>query len=233
MYDFDRAQFHKNNRVWLDIQGGPLVRSFLTEDVQYGLGNHWEAPFASLFEAINGGARAIGQLANAAGMNATQRIFRNLNQTVSQWTGSERFSFSLTLMFMATQPDDDVRVPVAILHRLALPSGQGRAFGTKFDYVLYAPNNYRGNTQGASGAVAVTIGTWFQTPSMFLVRTMNPLFSKTHLRSGLPQFAVVSITLETYRLVTADEVNAFFPAMPSSGGRFASISGEAPGVRAQ
>lgn len=223
MWDIDKARMSEHNRIWLDIDRGPLVTGFVSDDIQWGLGNHWEAPFLNIGNAASAMAQALNQGANMGGAGMEQLIVRNLTQTVSQWTGSERFSITLNLVFPATDPDDDVRVPVSILSRMVLPAGSIADLGV-MGFTLRAPNNFRAtglNSAQSVGGIGIAIGNWFATPQMFVVRQMNPLFSKTPTRSGRPLFAIVSIALETYRMVVADEVVDFFPNMPASGGKYA------------
>lgn len=241
LFDFDRAQRNVHNRVVLDIDGGPLVYGFVMDDFAYTLGNQFE----TMYQGI-GGTNDLAQMATLVAnkaMQAKQFILRNLNQTVSQWTGSERLAFSLNLMFVAIEPGDDVMAPVQILQQLALPAQAGApAFTgevgkqvTAFvnsalgGLVLNAPNGYGGTNSDVHGAVGISIGQWWQTPKWFLVKSMNPTFSRARLRSGKPLYSIVGITFEAYRLLLASEVNGFLVDVQISDSAFVSYTGNPTG----
>ncbi len=241
LFDFDRATRNVDNRVALDIDGGPLVYGFVTDDFAYTLGNQFEA----LNESI-GGANQYAQMATLIAnkrVNVGQFIFRNLNQTVSQWVGSERIAFTLNLMFVATNPDADVMAPIQILQQLALPTqGQAPAFtgelGKKVTsyvnslggLVLSAPNGYAGTNSDVRGAVGISIGRWFQTPKWFVVRRLNPTFSKSHIRNGKPLYSMCAVQFEAYRLLLASEVNGFLVDVQNTDSDFISYEGNPPGT---
>lgn len=262
--DFAIAASHAHNLVTIDIDNGPQVFGYVMDDFQYAIGNRFETMFETMGGSLNEKAAMANQIAAATGVDAKQFILRNLNQTVAQWVGSDRFSFQLTMLFLATSPKDDVRVPVQVLQRMMLPgqassaipgavagaaagffgglarsrrtglagavagAGLGALSGAALDAfgggILTAPNGYNGNATTAHGAVGVTIGNWFRTPRWFVCKTGNPIFSKAHISTGRPLYAVVSIALESYRLLLVDEVAQFFPDLPTDGGRFVSYN---------
>lgn len=195
-------------KVMVDLGQGGVVTSWLSEDQSFAFGNKFDAPFESFGSSISDIANklsgAIGAISEAdVGQAAAQVRVQNVLQTILLWTGSDRMAFSLKLIFVAVNPNDDVRQMVRPFIRATNPTYSG--------FVVTAPNNYNATGMIAQGAASIQIGSWFRSPPIFVVKSFNPTYSRTAITGlGSPLYCTADVQFEAYRMLSADEVENLF-----------------------
>lgn len=196
-------------KVKVAFDGGDVVDSFISEDQGFTFGNKFDAPFESMGEGISNLVSkfktGIGALSSAdVGQAAAQMRVQSVLQTILMWTGSERMSFQLKLIFVALQPRDDVRNKIRPFIDATNPIYNG--------LTVTAPLKYNAvGTERAQGGASIQIGAWFRTPPFFVVRSFNPTFSRTAITGlGSPLYCIADVHFESYRMLSAPEVQDMF-----------------------
>jgi hypothetical protein len=214
-----------NNQLILDLGDtasatgiGPTINAFMMQDLTYTLGNAWQSVWD---EATGTGAlQNMEQLLASAGAPwiAGQSRFQNVLQSISQWQGSNRISFNLPLVFLATKTTDDVLAPILALNRFGLANFDPGA-NTLF---TYAPRRFAGSATEAVGAMGFKYGKWFQTPRVFVVRSYTPILSKLSMMGSdgreRPLMAAAQLGIEAYRIISGKEFNEWFISEPGKMG---------------
>jgi len=190
--------------------GSPGVResitAYISEEFMVGGNAMYSQPgdeaFGGLGRLGSDAINTIGAFAGGAfGKSFVNRQVRTVWSTISTWTGTDKFMFTLTLRFYAMQKGDDVRVPVRRFLECVNP-----IFDTKIPFMMQAPNAYdfTGNT-----CIAVKIGKWFKTPPLFLITDTNWRFSKETVTGGNPLYAEGTAKFQSFRQLSAEEVSKF------------------------
>lgn len=203
-------------KVKVAFDGGDVVDSFVSDDQGFTFGNKFDAPLESmgndisnLFNKIKAG---IGMVSSAdVGQAATQMKVQSVLQTILMWTGSERMAFSLKLIFVATSPGEDVREKIKPFIDATNPTYNG--------LTVTAPLKYNAvGTERAQGGASVQIGSWFRSPPFFIVRSFNPVFSRTAITGlGSPLYCIADIQFEAYRMLSSAEIQDMFTFSGSMG----------------
>lgn len=193
-------------------QTGPALRvqGFIMSEFRIAVGNSYTSPLQS--QAQDAIAQSV-EAAKAIASNffATDKIFswtpRTVEQSVYTWAGSDRPKFTIGLLFIAMENGDDVRASYRNLLNAVVPSFVVE--GGKATFInpplSYLPQGGR----SARGMVSVAIGKWFK-GDFLLITHVDGTMSKETLPSGLPLYCQVSATFETYRIVSAQEMQQWF-----------------------
>lgn len=204
-------------------QGGERINALMQGEFTISGGNAFNNPLAStaqesLSEKINIGKAAIESAANLAGKKVnlgSQIQLKTLNQTSLFWTGSQKPTFNLDLLFIALRRGDDVRTQVESLYQTVFPTlGKGGVF-------LRAPLGYNVNGRGeATGTFAVQLGQWFRATRQVMTNVtftysqeMIPLDGDPNGAEPTkfaPLFARGSISFEPFRDITFREFQGYF-----------------------
>lgn len=192
---------------------GPLITAFIMDDFSYSLGNKWEAIWDDLFGTTTSIIQSTQQFMKSEfGLEwgSNQVMMKNVNQTINQWGGSERLSFVLPLVFVATKNTDDVTAPILALNRMA----NANFNPSDAQILMQAPRGYSGGPVVARGCLGFKYGQWFATPRIFVVRKFTPVFSKLTIMGQdgkeRPVMAAAQLDIEAYRLISGIEFNSFF-----------------------
>lgn len=202
------------NQLLVSLDGGPILSAFVMEDFAYNLGNVFESLWEDAMGTASASIQMLEQMAASVGMQwgSGQTRLKSIEQTIAQWQGSEKVSFNLPLVFIATDPTMDVLHPVMALNKLVLPS-QGQLGGV-INSPSYSGLGMAGTKTTLRGGVGFAYGQWFRTPNWFLVRKFSPIISKATIigADGLqrPLMAAAQLSIEAYRMIFADEFNGFF-----------------------
>lgn len=228
----DNPQFNQGH-VFISLPNGPQnqnlngqnsrrINGLLQGEFNVSGGNQFNTPLASaslesLSEKLNVIKGAGAGLANAAGVDVdlgSQVRLGNLNQTANFWTGSERPTFSIDLLFIALRRGDDVRAQVDPLYQTVFPSGSNVVS-------INAPLGYTTDPRGrnATGTFAIQLGTWFRATRQVMTNVsftfsqeMIPLDGSVTQEPTrfAPLFARGSITFQPYRDITFREFQGYF-----------------------
>ena len=209
----DVLRSNPNAEVRVDAtgSGGPYLKAFVMQDFAFGGRNS----FNSAMEAILGGSISRGiaaansamasatGLANLAGGNMVSRTM-SAGDSVSAWVASDRPKFTIPMLFLAINDGDDPRSIARDLMSFVYPSGDPNG-------ILTAPLGYTANFSSfGNGCAAVRIGRWFQTPRLFVVKSVEMTISQRTDVNGVPLYVGAIVEFESQRTMTVDEVQAFF-----------------------
>lgn len=146
----------------------------------------------------------------------------SIRQTIKTWTMTDNPVFACSLLFICTEDDQDVRVPVAMLQRAIYPKFQSIESIGSIGSGLYltAPNNYQllsSNQAGdfgitATGLCVLNIGTWFMARNLLLTG-VDPKFSEQKNINGYPMWALVAVSFEPFRMMDLDEVITLYKGL--------------------
>lgn len=209
MLFIDQLRQNANAQVIIDATGtgGPYIKAFVMQDVTFGGRN----TFNSALEAIMGGIAGINS-AYKAGAAVGNRLMgqhipsRTLSggDSVMAWVASDRPRLTLPLLFLAINSDDDPRQIARDLMQFVYPNGNPNT-------ILTAPLGYIADFfDSGAGCVAVKIGTWFATPRIFIVKSVEMTISQRTDPNGVPLYVGAIIEMESQRTMTIDEVQEFF-----------------------
>lgn len=215
--DINKYINNPNNQVVISFGGGGIVTSFLIDDFNFQAGAAYNSEFEAALKSFRyRGANVddASMLANLGITVANQALGTQYQQmriippaaTILSWSGNDRLSFTLPLMFVATKRDDDIRTPVRKLLRAVNPQ-----FDQTNLALVSAPNGYSASVgRETQGCVGIMIGQWFMTPRLFVLKGVHPTFSRAVIGSGVPLYATCLVTLDAYRMLSAEEIDGFF-----------------------
>ena len=207
----------------LSAGGGRQIKALLQGEFTIGGSNQFNTPLASaalesLSEKLNVLKGTVTGLANLAGTSVnlgSQVRLGNLNQTANFWTGSERPTFNIDLLFVALRRSDDVRTQVEPLYQTVFASGSNILS-------VDAPLGYSTDPSGknATGTFAIQLGSWFRATRQVMTsvsftysQEMIPLdgtVNGTEPTKFAPLFARGSISFQPYRDITYKEFQGYF-----------------------
>lgn len=219
-----------NPNARIIVKGLPeLVIGFLVSDVEIGGSANFQSDSGfRLNDLINKISRFTGKFdSNLGGFR-----INNIQESILHWMGSENFSISLDLIFIAIKPDDDVRNYIRILAQGIYATvtsakdipGADKLYGTKLfgtdlgalipseniASVSKAPNSYNGiNPEGATGVLSLYIGKWFKATDIFVLNNFRFRISKECISSGLPLYAVGSIQLTAFKAIEPNDIKGW------------------------
>lgn len=177
-----------------------LITSYLTQDINIGGTASYTSPgqiglAKQASELLNRGAA----VANRAETNFASQQITTIFSTVQSWTSSDLFKLQLPLVFIALDRGIDPRIPVKKLLKCVYPISKDLV-------TIAAPNEYNFTS---STCCSLRIGSWFLTPKIFLITSVNFSFSKETTPDGWPLFATGTISMQSYQQIFADEVEEF------------------------
>lgn len=194
--------------IGLPVDGGKSresVTGFIREDfVVEGQAVYSEPGMeaaSSLYSELNAAMGQVGALSGSMGVGVTNRQIKTIQSTISTWTNTEKFTFSLRLLFFATDKTVDVRKYVTKFLSCTNP-----IFDEEYPGMVIAPNRYDFTDKTC---VAVKIGKWFKTPPLFLVNSTRWQFSQATIPGGNPLFVEGSLQFRAYRMLSAAEISGF------------------------
>ena len=182
------------------------VKGFLRNDFNFTITSRYQSAFdQGALGDISGAVNAGTSVANGAlGTNIQNMQGKCLDLTVANWLGTDKPTFSITMLFVSYKPEINVINEVKKLMKGVLPfKGMG-------NWSLNAPLKYAPKgAAGASGCWTVRIGNWFVGPFMIMT-SVAPTYSKEVVKDGQPLYADVAVTFEPYRLIDAKEFLSCF-----------------------
>lgn len=215
---------------------GGLIKGFLTNSLSWSSSNTWEGLHQG-FSSVKGldkemtfidsmmGQLGVGEAATEnAGIGSGQHAIQGITESIARYTGSQKPTFSFNMFLVNLTPQSDIITPIKILLKGCYP--HTAAAGT-----MEAPYGYRSGFTGgytdddslsgqsrdtAVNVWAVQVGKWFRCDKLIL-DSCNVNFSQQCTPMGQPLFAEIQLVFETWRLITAAEVDSFF-GMGNAGG---------------
>lgn len=187
-----------------------MVEGFITGEVNIsGAAYFNNAETNSGVSRINKWADAINATINQIGMGTGQFEMKSLVGSMQTWQGSDNFTFSVPMMFLALRKGDDVRSKLRDLALTTYP----QVTDFKVGYKVTAPLGYKkGQAKNPEGCVGVRIGNWFRTPPIFVVRATTFSLSTETTSNGTPLYATGEIQLRAARVTSAKEVQSWLSA---------------------
>lgn len=158
-------------------------------------------------------ANPVGNVLNAAanttGIGA-QSVVANIRQTVSQWTGSTRPTFSVPITVIAYDPSiKPLDIASEFLSSVAFEFGPGG--------ILKAPNGYGVRklttdfgVQSFDGTWSLRIGRWFRAIGLVLVDVSATFSKETAQAHNQPMVASINLTFSPAILPDKAMVKSWF-----------------------
>jgi hypothetical protein len=195
------------------------VKGFNVSDFRFGGGNDYNTPLDNdLLSNISAAASS-----NNTGVSTTTNfIIKSQLQTVLQWTGSDRFGFTVDLLFLSWKRNDKkVLTPIKQLLAAVNPVSTGKAgidltgLSLGLDLQTIAPLNYTTYSNKSTLGIPISIGTssikvgkWFAADQL-VIKKVDFTVSKEFFDDGKPLYATASIQMETFKMLSAFEVLKF------------------------
>lgn len=211
------------------LGGGGLIKGFLTNQLSWSASNTWEGLHQGL-SSVKGQAENLSKIETLAsqlgvgdaaeenaGVGAGQHAIQGITESIARYTGSQKPTFSFNMMLISLSPSDDIITPVKVLLKGCYPRtasmGMMEApYGYETGFTGGLQDNDTTSGTGSNSAKnvwAVRAGKWFNCP-MLVLDSCNVNFSQQCTPRGTPLFAEVQLVFETWRLITANEVDSFF-----------------------
>lgn len=220
--NLDEISKNPNNKVkiFLGINDGknPTVEGFITSNTRLSGGNSYNTPLDNSFtDSLSSLASNASQSANNLGVtNNAQFILKSQVQTVLQWSGSERFSFNVEVLFLSWKiKERNVLRPVKRLLEAVSPLSTGIAGVDALSLLnlqTIAPLGYTAlNVKGVPvgiGLSSVSIGKWFKADQL-VIKNVDLDVSKETLKDGTPLYCTATVHFETFKMLSALEVTQF------------------------
>lgn len=159
---------------------------------------------------------AIQDMVNAAANateNGSQYVMKNIRETVSQWTGTNKPIFQIPATIFAYKPEIDTTKVVRDLLGLV---GTQKAFDDEFG-VLKAPGGYgvekltsNFGTQSLDGVWSISIGRYFRATGLTLLSFGHNSSAAVVASTNKPLYVRMSLTFQPAILPTADELQSWF-----------------------
>lgn len=213
-FDIDGLRENEYVKVMIILPGTPQipVSGYITQDFAFNIGTEYSSSADSSADTLNQGMAAVGaarDLAAAAGIGGgagSQKVIRDMTQTVEKFSGFKKPTFTIPMVFIATKPTDDVRSQVRSLFASAFPNFTGDISRL----VMEAPFGYHSDPVSlkATNTCSLQVGKWFRANNL-LITDVAITFSKEVIRSGAPLYSKVDVTLIPYRLPTLDEALSY------------------------
>lgn len=245
----DSIMSNPNNTIRLYLSSGnfsqglgDLIKGYLYSDIRISGSNEFDAPFNNDLDSIQDLLLRAEQTGTQLGAKIPNFILKSVQQTISSWKGSERFTLPVEMLLINYKRKNEVVLSnLKKLITTVYPTSIGNAslenlsnntLSTLTDFSLTNINNlfgsfqmtaprgygveYKSGVPVTTGACYIAIGKWFVGRDL-LVKNLDFNVSQKTLDDGRPVFATVSFTLESFKMLSAEEVSSFI-IEPSLGG---------------
>lgn len=232
--DIDRLRSNPNAKIgfyWgetnvsrlLDgVRSTESVEGFLTDDFSFGGSARYDSEglLSSLQDVasnlLNNTTTFINTLMpDVMGISHIAQVqVRNINQTAARWSGTEKPSFMISMLLIATDEESAYQVmrDVKKMYKTVYPKSAGLA-------LITAPLGYATEFKSTDkdimcqGTVLVTVGDWFMAPSQ-VIKQVGVTYSQQKIKVSqntyLPMYAKIDVTFEPYKALTIADVYNYF-----------------------
>jgi len=218
-----RSQEFLQVRIWdgSDSTAGAFnITGILEHDIQPQLSTEWGNRFQSTIDAferasdITSFVRGAGQIGKKVlGINPISSFtdadpFTLKTQFLTQlkWTGSNHLIIPLQLTFLSTdkaKTEEEVLKPIAKIMAASYPKG-----GSTDNLTFTPPLAYDPNTR--KGLLSLKIGNWLYINNALILSNPQPVYKKVPDKNGKPTVATIGLTLTTYMVPFAEQVEKWF-----------------------
>lgn len=181
----------------VDSSGSVSLTSVLSEALDFNNQADW-AGDNILPDKLNSSMTAGVSMTQKIGLTSASGL--KVSDTEFKWQGTANQSFSLNLVF-ALNEGKSILSSVKSLNNLIYPKDKTMGFYT-------APLGYKGGDD-KSGLLMVTIGSWFQATDV-VCKSNDYKIERIFDESGKPILAKTTLQFSANKLLTADEMNAWF-----------------------
>lgn len=219
-FDLDDLVINQYSRVILDFPAAgaeyPATTrvAFLTDDnFSIGVKSGFEEMYSgNLLEdatAAVAGDAAAQLVTKIKGMiqKGTQGQLKSVWQSVVSWTGSEKPTFSLSVLLVKYRKTLNPLNDAVYYMSRCMPTGGEVGFNLD-SITMKAPGNF--NPLDGTGMLNVKIGNWFDAKNQVLISADFDV-SKEVSTDGTPLFLTGKISFEPYRAITHTEFRKYFP----------------------
>lgn len=215
---FDVNRISSNESGFLPVP--QALEAFLVDDFEFGGSSEYTEPSQGstlLTEVIQQGAAIINSGISAVRPNAKAiqaPTTRHIITTLSTYSGTDKLRLTIPLLFVATRESDNILESIKQLTLATYPKQfKGGLISAPNNYALTAYSTRLNQQRGlgiadvpSAGGISLSIGYWFKSKQVFLIKNFTSKISKATMESGFPLYAEVSVELESYRVLFADEV---------------------------
>jgi len=217
-------------RLGINTSGATTIEAFLTQDFDLSASANWSSPFENFaaeasklvrvvtdLSKIIPGGETLTQVFLGAGGNAT---FLPFATTIVDYFGTTRPSFSLDLVFIATDATKDPRRDLLKLYSGVFPTRSNEGIFAALSPsgespFMGAPLGYFSRLGAVErGYVTLQIGRWlFIGKPPLIIKGVNPKISKAPTSKGVPLYVEVGVSLEFALTPSIDDVRNWFPGL--------------------
>ena len=201
---------YKNNprgRVVIILADGTAISGFLTSEFSVeGKANYGSPADMSSQDSMNQmlgkGQMLMNTAASWFGSSGTggQIQLKSLSQTIASWQGTEKPSFSVSMMIPALKKGDNILNSTVKLLQAIYPTGTD---------LLRAPNGYAPSRSSAKGVSSIKIGSWFNAQNQ-IIESVSEVFSMQEVENGSPLYSNVVVGFSPWRSLNADDIAGYF-----------------------
>lgn len=202
----------KNPRTQLRVSGGGVsFNAVLTDPFRIAGSAKYATPLETTTqETFHTALEAIKAVTGQQGLNLSLPSPKTAEQTVATWSSVDKLAFTLNVLFIALEEQDDIRRQIAPIYSAVYP---------EFDQVvagnfMVPPFGYKPRGLVAENTLAVEIGNWWRSTGM-LITNVDFEISKEVIASGSPLYALGTISFEHYRIISYQEFLGFIYARPN------------------
>jgi hypothetical protein len=217
--DIENLIANPNYKVVIAFGGSNIIQGFIQGDLKFGGGNQYNNPFESqaqqklsdLMAKVQPAATAAANKFLGTNLSSAQISIKSFDQTISSWTGSEKPKFSMTLVFIAINPDDDVTQPIRKMMKAVFPTraAEGLLMRAPLGYGPALVNNNGLPGMAVGGTIVVKVGKWFRAFGQICTKA-SPTISKQVIASGRPLWSSFDFEFEPYRAISYSEFTGYF-----------------------
>lgn len=211
-FELDKIRRNENYIVRI-VLGGKIgtVVGFLRQEFSIAGEPDYTSPFeSSALEGANDKIQAVtSTIDRVTGSGLSGHRLSNILGSAAIWRSTKKPTFSISLLFVAIKPTDNVVEPVRKLQRALYPRVSIGGVGMKAPMGYHMPKGKIPPLASAQGTSIIQVGKWFRAPGQ-LITGVNPSFSKEVIQGGKPLYATVELQFAPWRLVTEDEIVEFF-----------------------
>lgn len=215
--DIIQAYNNPDTRIRI-LLGGEVVTGCVIADTSMQAPIQWNDPLQQLAEMAKQKLQGLLGSALSTGVDILRQASpvqaQPMETTIKQFVSTGGPTVPLSMLFLAVNPSDDVRVPINKIMKYVWPTNSGG--------VTFAPGGYKnvvftggGGSAGQApgGVITVEIGRWFSAKQIMLITgDPTPTYSKEVVSgSGLPLWSSINVTFVPYRMITYDDWMSFFP----------------------
>lgn len=207
----------------------PYIKAFMINPMSWSASNTWEGLHQGFGAVKDFHEQWTKKLEVVGGETSFKRGGMSANagitETIARYAGSQKPTFNINIMLISLDPQDNIIKPAMDLLKGCYPkSAKMGLMEAPYGYISgwtggndNEDENQEDGTKSAplstaKGTWDIQIGKWFRCMNL-VMNSCNLNFSQQCTPDGKPLYIEAQLVFETWRLITANEVNDFFDLM--------------------